>query len=126
VLIDCPGTPECLVLATGSEVSIAAQAVSALNAGGRRVRLVSMPATGVFDGQDEEYREAVLPRMVRRRLAVEAGATLSWWRYVGAEGRVIGIDHFGASGKGAAVLAHFGFTVERVNQEVGELLKSAG
>ena len=126
VLIDCPGTPECLVLATGSEVGIAAQAVSALNAGGRWVRLVSMPSTGVFDTQDEAYREAVLPRAVRRRLAVEAGATLSWWRYLGDEGRVIGIDHFGASGKGAAVLAHFGFTVERVNQEVGELLKSAG
>jgi transketolase len=126
VLIDCRGTPECLVLATGSEVAIAAQAVSALNAGGRRVRLVSMPSTGLFDAQDEAYREAVLPRAVRRRLAVEAGATLSWWRYVGNEGRVIGIDHFGASGKGAAVLARFGFTVEHVNQEVGELLKSAG
>jgi len=124
VLIDCQGTPECLLLATGSEVALAAQAVSALNAGGRRVRLVSMPSTGVFDTQDEAYREAVLPRAVRRRLAVEAGATLSWWRYVGNEGRVIGIDHFGASGKGAAVLARFGITVEHVNQEVGELLKS--
>ncbi|HEX4267012.1 MAG TPA: transketolase [Steroidobacteraceae bacterium] len=124
VLIDCQGTPECLVLATGSEVSIAAQAVAALNAGGRRVRLVSMPSTGVFDAQDEAYREAVLPRAVHRRLAVEAGATLSWWRYVGSEGRVIGIDHFGASGKGAEVLAHFGFTVEHVSREVDELLKS--
>lgn len=85
-----------------------------------------MPSTGLFDAQDEAYREAVLPRAVRRRVAVEAGATLSWWRYVGIEGRVIGIDHFGASGKGAAVLARFGFTVEHVNQEVGELLKSAG
>jgi transketolase len=126
VLIDCQGTPECLVLATGSEVAIAAQAVTVLNAAGRRVRLVSMPATAVFDAQEEAYREAVLPRAVRRRLAVEAGATLSWWRYVGNDGRVIGIDHFGASGKGAAVLAHFGFTVEHVNREVGELLKSAG
>ena len=116
VLIDCQGTPECLVLATGSEVGIAAQAVSALNAGGRRVRLVSMPSTGAFDAQDEAYREAVLPRAVRRRLAVEAGATLSWWRYVGIEGRVIGIDHFGASGKGAEVLAHFGFTAEHVSR----------
>ena len=126
VLIDCQGTPECLVIATGSEVALAAQAVTALNASGRRVRLVSMPATGVFDAQDEAYREAVLPRAVRRRLAVEAGATLSWGRYVGYEGRVIGIDRFGASGKGAAVLAHFGFTVEHVNQVIGELLKSAG
>ena len=124
VLIDCQGTPECLILATGSEVAIAAQAVNALNASGRRVRLVSMPATDVFDAQDEAYREAVLPRSVRRRLAVEAGATLSWWRYVGTEGRVIGIDRFGASGKGAELLAHFGFTAEHVGREASELLDS--
>ncbi|HEU5442563.1 MAG TPA: transketolase C-terminal domain-containing protein, partial [Steroidobacteraceae bacterium] len=126
VLIECQGTPECLVIATGSEVGIAAQAVSALNASGRRVRLVSMPSTEVFDAQDEAYRESVLPRAVCRRLAVEAGATLSWWRYVGSGGRVIGIDRFGASGKGAEVLAHFGFTAEHVGREAGELLKSAG
>jgi transketolase len=124
VLIDCQGTPECLVLATGSEVSIAAQAVNTLNAGGRRVRLVSMPSTGVFDAQEEAYRESVLPRSVRRRLAVEAGATLSWWRYVGIEGRVLGIDRFGASGKGAELLAHFGFTAERVSHELSALLES--
>ena len=124
VLSDCQGTPECLVIATGSEVGIAAQAVSALNAGGRRVRLVSMPATEVFDAQDEAYRESVLPRAVRRRLAVEAGATLSWWRYVGMGGRVIGIDRFGASGKGAEVLAHFGLTAEHVAREARELLES--
>ncbi|HJS89145.1 MAG TPA: transketolase [Steroidobacteraceae bacterium] len=125
VLIDCQGAPECLVLATGSEVAIAAQAVNELNAAGRRVRLISMPSTEVFDGQDELYRESVLPRSVRRRLAVEAGATLSWWRYVGAEGRVIGIDRFGASGKGAEVLAHFGFTAEHVHRALGELLDAA-
>ncbi len=124
VLIDCEGTPECLVLATGSEVDIAARAVSALNAGGRHARLVSMPSTEVFDAQEEAYRESVLPRAVRRRLAVEAGATLSWWRYVGIEGRVVGIDRFGASGKGAEVLTHFGFTAERVIREVSELLAS--
>ena len=124
VLIDCPGIPECLVLATGSEVAIAAQAVNALNAGGRRVRLVSMPSTDLFESQDEAYRESVLPRAVRRRLAVEAGATLSWWRYVGSEGRVLGIDRFGASGKGSEVLAHFGFTAEHINREVAELLET--
>ncbi|MFI4884072.1 MAG: transketolase [Steroidobacterales bacterium] len=126
VLIDCSGTAECLVIATGSEVAVAAQAVSALNAGGRRVRLVSMPCTDIFDAQDDAYREGVLPRSVRRRLAVEAGATLSWWRYVGTEGRVIGIDRFGASGKGAELLAQFGFTAEHIAREAGELLKSAG
>ena len=126
VLIDCQGVPECLVLATGSEVCIAAEVVTALNARGRRVRLVSMPSTGVFDAQEEAYREAVLPRAVRRRLAVEAGATLSWWRYVGIEGRVVGIDRFGASGKGADVLARFGFTAEHVSREVAGLLESDG
>ncbi|HEX8756038.1 MAG TPA: transketolase [Steroidobacteraceae bacterium] len=126
VLIDCESTPECLVIATGSEVAVAAQAVSTLNAGGRRVRLVSMPSTEVFEAQDEAYREGVLPHTVRRRLAVEAGATLSWWRYVGREGRVIGIDRFGASGNGAELLAHFGFTAEHIAHEAGELLKSTG
>jgi transketolase len=126
VLIDCQGAPECLVLATGSEVAIAAQAVNTLNAAGRRVRLISMPSAEVFAAQDEAYRESVLPREVHRRLAVEAGATLSWWRYVGNEGRVIGIDRFGASGKGAELLAHFGLTAEHVGREAGELLESAG
>ncbi|HEX5458358.1 MAG TPA: transketolase [Steroidobacteraceae bacterium] len=124
ILIDCEGIPECLVIATGSEVSIAAQAVNGLNAGGRRVRLVSMPSTEVFEAQDAAYRESVLPRSVRRRLAVEAGATLSWWRYVGNEGRVIGIDRYGASGKGGELLAHFGFTAEHVSHGVSALLES--
>ena len=125
VLIECPGVPECVVIASGSEVGIAADAVRALNAAGRRVRLVSMPSTEVFEAQDAAYRESVLPRAVRRRVAVEAGATLSWWRYVGIDGRVIGLDEFGASGKGAELFAHFGFTAERIQREVGELLDTA-
>jgi len=123
VLIDCAGVPEALVIATGSEVSIAAQAVNSLNGAGRRVRLISMPSTEVFDAQDEAYREAVLPRAVTRRLAVEAAARQSWWRYVGSAGRVIGIDRFGASGKGAEVLAHFGFTADNVVRELRGLLE---
>ena len=123
VLIDCAGVPEMLVIATGSEVGIAAQAVNSLNGTGRRVRLVSMPSTHVFDAQDETYREAVLPRAVTRRLAVEAAARQSWWRYVGSEGRVLGIDRFGASGKGAEVLAHFGFTADNVVQQLRGLLE---
>ncbi|HET9107145.1 MAG TPA: hypothetical protein VFN79_08120 [Steroidobacteraceae bacterium] len=78
-----------------------------------------------IDAQDEAYRESVLPRSVKPRLAVEAGATLSWWRYVGNEGGVIGIDRFGLSGKGAEVLAHFGLTAQHVGHEARELLKSA-
>ena len=123
VLIDCSGTPEALVIATGSEVGIAATAVNALNSSGRRVRLVSMPSTTTFDAQEEAWREAVLPHAVTRRLAVEAGATQCWWRYVGSAGQVLGIDRFGASGKGAEALAHFGFTPDNVAQQLRALLE---
>jgi transketolase len=123
ILIDCSGTPEALVIATGSEVGIAAQAVSALNAAGRRVRLVSMPSTDTFDAQEEAWRETVLPLAVTRRLAVEAGASQSWWRYVGSAGRVLGLDRFGASGKGADVFAHFGFTADNIALEIRALLE---
>jgi transketolase len=125
VLIDCAGVAEALVIATGSEVGIAAQAVNSLNGAGRRVRLISMPSTEVFDAQDESYRESVLPRAVRLRLAVEAGARQSWWRYVGSDGRVFGIDQFGASGKGAEVMAHFGFTADNIVQQLRSLLEAA-
>jgi transketolase len=121
-LIDCTGTPECVVIATGSEVGIAAEAVNKLNSGGRRVRLVSMPSTEAFDAQDEAYRHKVLPPTVRKRLAVEAGATLSWWRYVGLDGQVLGIDRFGASGKFADVYPHFGFTADNIAQHISGLL----
>jgi len=121
-LIDSDGMPECIVIASGSEIGIAAEAVKKLNAGGRRIRLVSMPSTEAFDAQDEAYRHRVLPPAVRRRLAVEAGATLSWWRYVGMEGRVIGLDRFGASGKFADVYPHFGFTTDNIARQIGELL----
>src|SRR3569833_2345848 len=122
-LIDCDGTPECIVIASGSEIGIAADAVKKLNAEGRHLRLVSMPSTEAFDAQDEAYRHRVLPPKVRRRLAVEAGATLSWWRYVGMDGRVIGLDRFGASGKFADVYPHFGFTTDNVVQDVRALLE---
>jgi len=124
VLIDCAGTPSCLVIATGSEVGIAVPAVQALNAAGGRVRLVSMPSTEIFDAQDAAYRESVLPSGVTRRLAVEAGARLSWWRYVGLQGRVLGIDEFGASGKAADLFSHFGFTTDNVQREIRALLES--
>jgi transketolase len=123
VLLEGAAVPEALVIATGSEVAIAAQAVKVMNDSGRRVRLISMPSTEVFDAQDEIYREAVLPRAVTRRLAVEAGARQSWWRYVGSRGRVIGIDQFGASGKGPEVLAHFGITADNIVQQLRQLLE---
>jgi transketolase len=123
VLIDCTGVPQCIVIATGSEVGISAEAVNAANTAGLRVRLVSMPCTEVFDAQDEAYRESVLPEAARARLAVEAGATQGWWKYVGLDGRVLGIDQFGASGKASDLFPHFGFTVDNVGRLIRELAK---
>ena len=120
VLLDCEGTLESIVIATGSEVGLALDAVKAAQSQGRRVRLVSMPCTEVFDAQDEAWRESVLPSKVVKRLAIEAGATGLWWRYVGSEGQVFGIDEFGASGKGPELFKKFGFTAENVTKLVLE------
>ena len=122
-LIDCAGTPECIVIATGSEVGIAAEAVRELQKRGRRVRLVSMPSCEVFARNDASYRDEVLPAAVRKRVAVEAGVTGFWGQYVGLDGRVIGIDRFGASGKAPDLFRHFGFTAGRVLETVEELLE---
>ncbi len=124
VLIDSTGVPEAIVIATGSEVGIAADAVKKLNAAGKRVRLVSMPSTEAFDAQDAAYRESVLPRAVTARLAVEAAATQTWWKYVGLEGAILGIDRFGASGKATDLFPHFGFTADNVAQHIEQLLKT--
>jgi transketolase len=117
-LIEPTGGPEAIVIATGSEVAIAATAVNALNAAGKRVRLVSMPSTDCFDQQSAEYRESVLPAAVTRRVAIEAAATLSWWKYVGSNGRVLGIDSFGASAKAPDLYKHFGLTADKLQQSV--------
>ncbi|MGH8207065.1 MAG: transketolase-like TK C-terminal-containing protein, partial [Steroidobacteraceae bacterium] len=122
VLRDCAGRPACIVIATGSEVALALEAVTQAQAAGQSVRLVSMPCTQLFDEQDETYRESVLPAAVTRRVAVEAGSTGLWWRYVGMAGRVIGIDHYGASGKAPELFKKFGFTVDHVRHAIDELL----
>jgi transketolase len=124
VLADCQGAPQCIVIATGSEVSIAREAVQRAQAAGKRVRLVSLPCTEVFDAQDAAYRESVLPAAVTARVAVEAGTTGLWWRYVGTGGRVVGIDHYGASGKGADVMKKFGFTADHVERAINESMGS--
>jgi transketolase len=126
-----PGAPmgmaECLVIATGSEVSVALEAVRAAPAQGRRVLLVSMPCLARFDVQDAAYRESALPRRVGARVAVEAGSTGLWWRYVGTDGRVVGIEHFGASGNGAELLRKFGFTADNIGAAISDSLRgSAG
>jgi transketolase len=118
VLIESSGTPEAIVIATGSEVGIAAEAVRSMNAKGRKVRLVSMPSTNRFDAQDEAYKESVLPAAVTRRVAVEAGVRADWWRYVGLKGQVVGIDHFGASAPAKVLFPQFGFTAEKVIEAV--------
>jgi transketolase len=122
VLIDTQGVPEAIVIATGSEVGIAAEAVRAVNSKGRRVRLVSMPSTNAFDRQDDAYRESVLPAGVMRRVAVEAGVRAAWWRYVGPQGQIVGIDHFGASAPAKVLFPKFGFTAEKVIEAIDTVL----
>jgi len=114
VLVDCEGDPELIVIATGSEINICRDAVKQLQADGIAARLVSMPSTDAFDSQEPEYKEQVLPSSVRKRLAVEAGATDYWSKYVGLEGKVIGMDRFGESAPGGVLMEHFGFTAENV------------
>ena len=114
VLEDCEGNPELIVIATGSEINICRDAVKQLQAEGIAARLVSMPSTDTFDSQEPEYKEQVLPSSVRKRLAVEAGATDYWSKYVGLEGKVIGMDRFGESAPGGVLMEHFGFTAENV------------
>ena len=122
VLKDCEGQPELIYIATGSEVQLAVQAAEALEAQGRRVRVVSMPCCEVFDRQDAAYREAVLPSAVRARVAVEAQSAAWWWKYVGLDGRVVGMGTFGASAPAGKLFPHFGFTAENIAQQGLDLL----
>jgi transketolase len=118
------GEPELILIATGSEVPLTLDAGRALAARGTRVRVVSMPCMDLFEEQSEEYRDEVLPPGVRARLAVEAGATMSWWKWVGLDGDVLGIDRFGASAPGPTVLKELGFTVENILSRASALLES--
>ena len=122
VLEDCNGEPEAIVIATGSEISICREAVSTLNADGAKVRLVSMPSVDVFESQDPAYREQVLPNAVRTRVAVEAAGADYWSKFVGLDGKVIGMHSFGESAPGGELMAHFGFTAENVVNTVRSLL----
>jgi len=122
VLEDCDGPPQAILIATGSEVALAMDAAAALQQKGHRIRVVSMPSTNVFDAQDAAYRDSVLPRAVECRVAVEAAATETWWRYVGSRGAVIGMTSFGASGNAKELFKHFGFTVDHVVATVERVL----
>lgn len=120
ILRDCAGTPDAIIIATGSEVSLATAAAEALS--GKNIRVVSMPCTSVFDAQDEAYRESVLPSSVRSRVAVEAGVTDFWLKYVGFDGKVVGIDSFGESAPAGDLFKEFGFTVDNVVSTVEAVL----
>jgi transketolase len=122
VLVDSDGPPEAIVIATGSEVGIAAEAVRGAAAQGRRIRLVSMPSTTTFESQDEAYKDSVLPPGVTRRVAVEAGVSGPWFRYVGLKGQIVGIDHFGASAPAKELFKRYGFTPEHVAQAIDKVL----
>jgi transketolase len=123
-LQDCNGTPEAIIIATGSEVGLAMVAASELTNQGRRVRVVSMPSTDAFDRQDSDYQETVLPNAVTARVAVEAGVRDLWFKYVGLHGRVVGIDSFGESAPAEAVFEHFGFSAERVAAAVNDVISA--
>ena len=118
VLKDCNGTPEVILIATGSEVGITVEAAEQLSAQGKAVRVVSMPSTTVFDKQDADYRESVLPRAVTKRVAVEAAHVDFWHKYVGFDGAVVGMSTFGESAPGAALLKYFGITAQAVVEAV--------
>jgi transketolase len=122
VLKDSGGMPDVILIATGSEVQLAMDAAGALAADGVEARVVSLPSTDVFEAQDEDYREAVLPSSINARVAVEAGVTNGWWRYVGPQGRVIGIDRFGQSAPAGELFQYYGFTVDNVVAAVKEVL----
>ncbi|WP_346351912.1 transketolase [Oceanimonas sp. AH20CE76] len=122
VLRDCAGTPELILIATGSEVELAMAAAEQLTAKGRAVRVVSMPSTDVFDAQSTEYRESVLPAAVTRRVAVEAGIKDFWFKYVGFGGDIIGMTSFGESAPAGELFKLFGFTVENVVEKAETLL----
>ncbi|WP_188007085.1 transketolase [Photobacterium damselae] len=122
VLKDCDGKPELILIATGSEVELATEAYALLTAEGRKVRVVSMPATDVFDKQDAAYRESVLPSDVTARVAIEAGIADFWYKYVGFDGRIIGMTSFGESAPADQLFKLFGFTVENVVETAKELL----
>ncbi|WP_105210662.1 transketolase [Streptococcus suis] len=110
-----------ILLASGSEVNLAVKAAKELEAAGTKVRVVSVPSTELFDAQDAAYKEEILPNAIRRRLAIEMGATQGWYKYVGLDGKVLGIDTFGASAPAQTVIDNYGFTVENVVKLVGEL-----
>ena len=123
ILSDSKDTPDIILIATGSEVALAMSAAETLTNEGINVRVISMPSTDVFEKQDELYRESILPSSITVRVAIEAGVTDAWWRYVGSHGRVIGLDEFGESAPAEELFEHFGFTTENLITVAKDALK---
>ena len=121
-LSDCDTDPDAIIIATGSEVQLALDAKAVLEQQGRKIRVVSMPSTSVFDRQDVAYRESVLPSNVLPRVAVEAGHKDFWYKYVGLDGRIVGMETFGESAPIKDLMEHFGFTVDAVVEAVEDAL----
>ena len=121
VFSDAAGKADVIIIANGSELDLAVKAAAELTAAGTKVRVVSMPSTNVFDRQDQAYKDSVLTPGVKR-VAVEAAHPDFWRKYVGLEGAVVGIDTFGESAPGGALMKHFGFTVENVVATVKSVL----
>jgi transketolase len=124
ILRDCDGAPELILIATGSEVSLAMDAADEIAGAGTAVRVVSMPCTDLFDSQSDNYRESVLPAATTKRVAIEAGVPEGWWRYVGSSGRVIGMSSFGASAPAEQLFEHFGFSVSNVVSVANDVLSN--
>ena len=122
VLKDCAGTPELILIATGSEVELAVAAYEQLTGEGRKVRVVSMPSTDAFDKQDAAYRESVLPKAVSARVAIEAGIADYWFKYTGLHGAIVGMTTFGESAPAELLFKEFGFTVENVVKTAKSIL----
>lgn len=122
ILSDSNGTPDLILIGTGSEVQLCMKAADQLRGEGKNVRVVSMPCWELFEEQDDAYKESVLPQAVTKRLSVEAGTTFGWQRYVGSAGASIGVDRFGASAPGGTVMEKYGFTVENVVAKAKEVL----
>ncbi len=123
ILADCQGKPELLLMATGSEVSLCVEAYERLTAEGIKCRVISMPSWHLFEKQDEEYKNSILPPDVWARLAIEQAASFGWERYVGRRGRAIGMTTFGASAPLKELQKKFGFTVDHVIAQAKEILK---
>jgi transketolase len=119
------GTPEVILIGTGSEVSLCMGAQQQLRSQGVSARVVSMPSWNLFAAQNEAYRESVLPRAIKKRITVEAGSPFGWCQWAGDEGAILGIDHYGASAPGEEIMKQFGFTAERVTTTALRLLGKA-